>query len=230
VPSSRAATSFISSEFMSEPIEEHPRGEPTHDAPREIPGPVLPPARTIARSALKGVAVAITLLLGLGVWGMCFSFVRATTPPREWKKDAFVLEGEFRPDGSCIVLLDGTRISEEGARTEFDAMSIHGAAPEEFDVPQVECPLPVGESGQFFVWGPVAKGKPVPAGRYRVTPDAIPEGDTTAWEAALFQQRFSDQKAHLVGYDGYVRIVRADSTAVTGSFRIVARRHLNGPF
>lgn len=213
---------------MSPFIFRPPMSDINEEEPRDASAFPSPPR--IVRQAAKGLTIGFVVVFGVAVWGMCFSFVRATTPPREWKNDAFVLEGEFRPDGSCTVLLDGTRISADGARTDFDAMSIHGAAPEEFDLPQVECELPVADNGLFFVWGPVAKGKPVPAGRYRVTTDAIPEGDTTAWEAALFQQRFSDQKAHLVGYDGWVRIVRADSAAVTGSFRIVARRHLNGPF
>lgn len=209
--------------------EEHPRGEPAPGAPRETAAATAPPP--VVGNIAKGLGIGLVVVVCVAVWGTCFSYIRATTTPRAWKNDAFVLEGEFRPDGSCAVRLDGRLISNgDSARTEFDPRSILGAAPEEFDVPQVTCELAAREYGYFFVWGPVRAGEPVRPGRYRIVPDAILEGDTTAWEATLFQQRFSDERAYLVGYDGWVRFVRADSAAVSGAFRVVARRKLRGPF
>lgn len=199
------------------------------DSPREAPGAA--PKRGPARRIMLAVAAAVVVLVSLGIWGAFGALVLPGVTPLSWRDDAYVLTGEFRADGSCAVLLDGQPLADVPApRTRYEVGMVHGAAPEGYDVHRAACAIGgsgenVVSSGSFWVWGAMRGGQPLRPGRYTVRREALPDGDTAAMEMALFHPRFQEQRASLEGYDGWVEIVRADNSAVAGTFRIVARRN-----
>jgi len=171
--------------------------------------------------------------------GACYDVVHSTTPAPEWKEDAFVLSGELRADGGCTVLLDGQPlVGADTTRTEYERGGIVGASPQGTEVHQVECgagrPLHADsarEWGSFLAWTAQPEGRALAPGRYRVVEEgALENGDSTAFEATLSHPRFEADRSYLAGYQGYVRITRADTTRVVGSFRVVARRRRRSPF
>jgi hypothetical protein len=186
---------------------------------------------------MAGLAGAGIFVLSLA--GTCHDVARSTTPAPEWKEDAYVLSGEFRADGGCTVLLDGQPIAgADTLRTAYERGGITGMTPEGTDVHQVECgagrPLDADSTkdwGNFLVWGAQPEGRVLAPGRYRVVEDgALESGDSTAFEATLSHPRFEGERSYLAGYQGYVRILRADSTRVVGTFRVVAKRRRRSPF
>ena len=207
--------------------------------PPESPRPAAPasaPRRWSARKVVLAAAAAAMVVFSLLVWKGCWDFARAAHTPRSWARDAFVLTGEFRGDGSCTVLLDGRPLTvAPTGKTEYEHGNTLGVAPAGFDVHQVSCDIappgtPVLDRPSFWVWGPLREGAPLRPGRYRIDEGALERGDTTAMDMALFHARFNPDRAYLVGHGGHVRIVRADSPAVVGSFRIEARRKKKTPF
>ncbi len=164
---------------------------------------------------------------------------RSTTPAPEWKEDAFVLSGEFRADGGCTVLLDGQPIARaDTTHTEYERGGITGMTPDGFDVHQVECgagrPLDADSTndwGSLLVWTAQPVDRVLAPGRYRVVENgALEGGDSTAFEATLSHPRFEKDRSYLAGYQGYVRILRADTLRVVGSFRVTAKRRRRSPF
>jgi hypothetical protein len=192
-------------------------------------------------------AIWLAALVALAAVGLCWLLVRGfvglfdyqETDPA-WEQDAFVLTGEFRADGGCTVLLDGQPVaSADTPRTDYEHDTALNMTPDGLSVHQVSCEI--GKQGgagapydprSFWVWGPVRTGDPLRPGRYRVVEEALEPGDTTAMEMALFHPRFEEngERAYLVGYRGYVRVVKVDSPTVVGTFRIVARRKRRSPF
>jgi hypothetical protein len=197
-----------------------------------------PDPRTERRAwLLAGGTTAAFLALVIG--GMWRDVVRPSTPAPEWKEDAFVLSGEFRADGSCTVLLDSQPLAgADTTRTEYERGGITGMTPDGFDVHQAECgavrpldPDSAWDSGHFLAWTAQPEGRVLAPGRYRVVEDgALESGDSTAFEATLSHPRFEADRSYLAGYQGYVRIIRADTMRVVGSFRVVARRKRMTPF
>jgi hypothetical protein len=85
--------------------------------------------------------------------------------------------------------------------------------------------------GNFLVWTAQPEGRALAPGRYRVVEDgALESGDSTAFEATLSHPRFEKERSDLAGYQGYVRIIRADTARVVGTFRVVAKRRRRSPF
>lgn len=210
--------------------------------------PRLDPRRERRAWLLAGGTVAAFLAVVIfGIWN---DVVRPAAPAPEWQDDAFVLSGEFRADGSCTVLLDGQPLAGAGGttRTAYDRGGIVGASPTGTEVHDVQCgaarpldsestapdstdPDSTSGAGDFSAWTAQPEGGVLPPGRYRVVAEgALESGDSTAFEATLRHPRFAEERAYLVGYQGYVRIIRADTARVVGTFRIVARRKRRSPF
>lgn len=215
--------------------------------------PRLDPRRERRAWLLAGGTVAAFLALVIfGIWN---DVVRSSKPAAEWRDDAFVLSGEFRADGSCTVLLDGQPLADAVAttRTVYDRDAIVGASPTGTEVHDLQCGAPrpidsdsidsdsiapdpvnpdsMSDAGDFSAWTARAEGGVLAPGRYRVVAEgALESGDSTAFEATLRHPRFAEERAYLVGYQGYVRIIRADTARVVGTFRIVARRKRRSPF
>ena len=215
------------------PIPEQPAGTREGD-----PAASRPLRRGCAAAIWAGALVTIAVVW-LGVRG-CARALDFDRPDPSWANDAFVVSGEFRADGSCTVLLDGRPVAAvDTPRTEYEHDNATGMTPDGLSVHQVSCriaaPFKAGaplDPRSFWVWGPVRTGAPLRPGHYRVVEEALEPGDTTAMEMALFHPRFEadGMRAYLVGYRGYVRIEKVDSTIAVGTFHVVARRHRRSPF
>jgi hypothetical protein len=192
--------------------------------PREKPPS---PGRLLAWAAIP-VALAVFGALLLLIWG---ERRRGT----QYVEDRFEISGEFLPDGTCVVRLDGAPVDTGVTpHTEHGNSTSVKMEPEGFDLYQIHCGSPLAEGDivdrrNFWVWGVTRAGRPLVAGTYAIAEGAVDRGQPSQWEGMLFHPRFEAEGAHLEGYGGTLTLTQVDDVLV-GSFRFVARRTKRSPF
>ena len=178
----------------------------------------VPPSRLWAWVAIP-VALAVFGALLLLIWG-------ERRRGSEFVDDRFELSGEFLPDGTCVVRLDGAPVDLGPApRTQYLPDAAINVAPEGWVAHEIECGGTVvdGRVSNLSLWGAAREGRPLVTGTYAIVEDAADKGRPSQWEATLYHPRFDAQRAYLEGYGGTLTLTQVDSPLV-GSFRFVARR------
>jgi hypothetical protein len=143
--------------------------------------------------------------------------------------DGVVVTGEFRADGTCSAAVDGQPISGDTSIVTHEVYTPPHGVPPGYAVDFLQCELSarmpdVGREYRSTIDLSIARkhGSGLPSGGYRVLPESLEQGDTTAAEASLGPLLAGPENTILRGREGNVRIVRVDSSGVVASFRIVA--------
>jgi hypothetical protein len=140
-----------------------------------------------------------------------------------------VVTGEFRADGTCSAAVDGQPVSGDTAIVTHEVYTPQHGVPPGYAIDFLRCELfarmpDVGKEYRSAIDLSIARkwGSGLPSGRYRVLPKSLEQGDSTAAQASLGPLLAGPDDTIFRGREGNVRIVRADSSGVVASFRIVA--------